>query len=172
MYSSRRDRGRNRGLGGTTVALLKARQASIRKLPVIVTAPVRLLTWGWLLLIGAEIPSGTRIGRNLRLPHGGRGVIVHPASRIGDDVTIYHQVTIGVRGSENDAPVIEDGVYIGAKASILGPVRVGTGARIGAGAVVLEDVPDGATAAGVPARIKRTHEQQRNSNDHDGIDEP
>lgn len=168
MYSSSPTPRRNTGLARVTVALLRVRHVLDEKLPAPLCLPVRILTWGWLLLLGAEIPSGTRIGRNLVLPHGGRGVIIHPAVRVGDDVTLYHQVTLGVRGSRDDAPVIGDGVYIGAKASVLGPVRVGPGARIGAGAVVIDDVPAGATATGVPARIRRTHEEHERPTHDDG----
>lgn len=168
MYSSNPTPRRNTGLARVTVALLRTRCVLDERLPAAATAPIRVLTWVWLLLLGAEIPSGTRIGRNLVLPHGGRGVVIHPAVCIGDDVTIYHQVTLGVRGSRDDAPVIGDGVYIGTKASVLGPVHVGPGARIGAGAVVIDDVPAGATATGVPARMRRTHEEHEGPTHHDG----
>ena len=107
--------------------------------------------WYVNLLIGAEIPPAIECGPGLALRHGGRGVILHPAARIGSRATIYHRVTIGQRGP--GVPVIGDGVYIGTGASILGDLAVGNGARIGAGAVVIRDVPPGRTAVGVPAKL-------------------
>lgn len=110
-----------------------------------------LLDTVWMsTVIGAELPRGARVGPGVRLPHAGRGVVVHHASRIGAAATIYHRVTIGVRNG-NLAPVLGDGVYVGSGAAIIGGVRVGDRARIGANAVVLADVPDGHTAVGVPA---------------------
>ncbi|MEZ0166641.1 serine O-acetyltransferase [Kineococcus sp. LSe6-4] len=105
-------------------------------------------------LIGAELPREIDCGAGLRLPHGGRGVILHPDTRIGAGVTLYHRVTVGVSGPGRP-PVIEDGAYVGAGATIIGPVVVGPGAKIGAGAVVVDDVPGGATAVGVPAVVRR-----------------
>lgn len=103
-------------------------------------------------VIGAELPRTVVAGPGLRLPHSGRGVVLHPATTIGAWVTLYHRVTMGVRGGQ-DAPQIGDGVYIGCGVAILGGVTVGAGARVGANAVVLRDVPAGATAVGVPARV-------------------
>lgn len=118
-------------------------------------------------IFGVEIKAETKIGKNLVLSHGGNGVIIHPHAIIGDNVVIYHQVTIGGFGlacfSEEyridnpeksvGAPQIGNNVVIGAGAKILGNVIIGDGARIGANAVVLKDVPQNATAVGVPARI-------------------
>jgi serine O-acetyltransferase len=101
----------------------------------------------------AEIPAMVRIGDGLGLVHGGNGVIIAPGVVIGNNCTIYHQVTLGVRNGYQGAPQIGDNVFIGAGAKILGPVKIGNNAKIGANAVVLNDVPDGATAVGVPARI-------------------
>lgn len=72
---------------------------------------------------------------------------------IGDNSIIYHQVTIGVINNQNGSPQIGKNVFIGAGAKILGPIKVGNNAKIGANAVVLCDVPENATAVGVPARI-------------------
>jgi serine O-acetyltransferase len=107
--------------------------------------------------VGAELPPQVVVGPGLRLPHAGRGVVLHPSVRIGADVTLYHQVTVGVR-DEQPAAVIGDRVEIGAGVKVLGPVHVGADARLGANAVVLTDVPVGATAAGVPATIRRRRE--------------
>lgn len=106
------------------------------------------------LLTGIEIHPGARIGRRFFIDHG-MGVVIGETAEIGDDCTIYHQVTLGGttwnKGKRH--PTLEDGVVIGAGAKILGPVRIGARARVGSNAVVLRDVPADATAAGIPARI-------------------
>jgi serine O-acetyltransferase len=79
------------------------------------------------------------------------GVVINTSVRGGKNVVIEHQVTIGAEKGES--PVLGDNVFIGAGARIIGAVRVGTGAKVGANAVVLDDVPEGATAVGVPARV-------------------
>jgi serine O-acetyltransferase len=102
---------------------------------------------------GITLPCTTKLGRRVRLwNHGG---MIIGARAIGSDVQIRQNTTIGVAHAwrEEDLPIIEDGVDIGCGASILGPVVVGRGARLGANAVVLEDVPEGATAVGNPARV-------------------
>jgi serine O-acetyltransferase len=104
-------------------------------------------------MIGAELPRSVPAGPGLRLPHAGRGTILHPSTRIGAGVTLYHQVTVGVRGAGR-AATIEDGVYIGAGAKIIGQLTLGTSCRVGANAVVLKDVPPGGTAVGVPAHLQ------------------
>ena len=76
------------------------------------------------------------------------GIVIHRATRFGDDVVIGHQVTLGGRDLSNAAPQVEDGVYIGAGAKILGGVRIGRGATVGANAVVTKDVPAGSTVVG------------------------
>jgi serine O-acetyltransferase len=98
------------------------------------------------------VPYKTRMGRNVHLNHLGMGIIINPDSVIGSNVKINQHVTIGGSG-EGGCPVIEDDVYIGAGAKVLGGIRIGRGAKIGANAVVLCDVPEGATAVGIPARI-------------------
>lgn len=81
------------------------------------------------------------------LPHP-QGIVIHSQTQIGRDVVIGHQVTLGGRGVSPGAPIIEDGVYIGAGAKILGRVTVGRGVTVGANAVVTKDVPAGATVVG------------------------
>lgn len=103
-------------------------------------------------VIGAELPRSVPAGPRLRLPHSGRGVVLHPASRLGSDVTLYHQVTLGVSGG-SVPPSLGDGAYVGAGAKVIGDIAVGDGARIGANAVVVKPVPAGATAVGIPARV-------------------
>ncbi|MGD6961107.1 serine O-acetyltransferase [Fictibacillus phosphorivorans] len=102
----------------------------------------------------SEIHYPTKIGKNLKLPHGGKGVIISSKAIIGNNVTIYHQVTIGTIKANGDAPIIEDNVLIGAGAKILGPIVIGEGAKIGANAVVINDVPSNKTTVGVPAKLK------------------
>ncbi|GAA0621843.1 hypothetical protein GCM10009547_25770 [Sporichthya brevicatena] len=116
------------------------------------------------ILCGCDIPRSVAIEAGLRLPHGGRGVVVHPGSRIGRNVTIYHGVTLGVSGPSQGAPEIGDGVYIGTGACLLGAVVVGPSARIGANAVVLGNVPADSTAVGVPARIVSPPNRPRAAN--------
>jgi len=107
-------------------------------------------------ILNSEIPAKCRIGRNLRLPHGGRGVVIDRDAVIGDNVTLYHQVTIG-RITEGfgkpGSPVVGDHVIVGSGAKILGPVHIGDHAKIEANTVVLRDVPADATAVGIPAKI-------------------
>lgn len=107
----------------------------------------------WSVVTQAEIHLTTRIGGGLRIPHP-NGIVVHPDAVIGPNCTIMAQVTIG-QGRAPGAPVIGGHVDIGAGARILGPVRIGDHARIGANAVVTRDVPEGAVAVGVPARIRQ-----------------
>ncbi|QEC46668.1 serine acetyltransferase [Baekduia soli] len=104
------------------------------------------------LLTGISIPKSAEIGPGLRIFHFG-GIIIHPASRMGANVTMGHGVTLGVREHRDGAPVIEDDVVLSAYAQVLGGVRVGRGAKVGAMTVVLDDVPAGATVAGIPARV-------------------
>ena len=105
-------------------------------------------------LTGIEIHPGARIGRRFFIDHG-MGVVIGETSEIGDDCTVYHGVTLGGtswnKGKRH--PTLGDGVVIGAGAKVLGPVTVGSGAKIGSNAVVVRDVPPGATAVGIPARI-------------------
>lgn len=102
-------------------------------------------------VVGAELPRSVLAGPGLRLPHSGRGVVLHPAVVIGAGATLYHRVTLGVRGGDV-SPRLGDGVYIGCGAAVLGSVVLGDRCRVGANAVVLSDVEPGATAVGIPAR--------------------
>jgi len=105
-------------------------------------------------LTGIEIHPGARIGRRFFIDHG-MGVVIGETAEIGDDCTLYHGVTLGGttwnKGKRH--PTLERGVVIGAGAKVLGPIVIGEGAKIGSNAVVVKDVPPGATAMGIPARI-------------------
>jgi serine O-acetyltransferase len=105
-------------------------------------------------LTGIEIHPGAEIGRRLFIDHG-MGVVVGETAVLGDDVTLYQGVTLGgtsLAGGKRH-PSLEDGVVVGAGAQVLGPVTIGAGARIGANAVVLKDVPSDVTMVGIPARM-------------------
>ncbi|MXQ13737.1 serine acetyltransferase [Microvirga makkahensis] len=104
----------------------------------------------WSVVTGADIPLNCQIGGGLLLPHP-NGIVIHPDAQIGPNCLIFQQVTIGT--IDGGLPRIAGHVDIGAGAKILGPVIVGEHARIGANAVVLTDVPAGATAVGIPARL-------------------
>ena len=129
----------------------------------------RIAHWLWLMdlrwlgrlvshigrwLTGIEIHPGATIGRRFFIDHG-MGVVIGETAEIGDDVTLYHGVTLGGtswnKGKRH--PTLRNGVVIGAGAKVLGPIVVGEGAKIGSNAVVVKDVPPGATAVGIPARI-------------------
>lgn len=105
------------------------------------------------IAFSAVVPPAVQLGTGVLLGYKGLGIIIHRRAVIGNNVLVGAHVTIGGRGDFHDVPVIEDDVMIGTGAKILGPVRIGRGARIGANAVVVHDVPAGATAVGIPARI-------------------
>ncbi|EOU1682009.1 serine O-acetyltransferase [Clostridium perfringens] len=104
---------------------------------------------------GIEIHPGAKIGKGLFIDHG-MGVVIGETAEIGDNVTIYHGVTLGGTGKDKGKrhPTIGNNVIIGCGAKILGPISIGDGAKIGANSVVLKDVPKGKTAVGIPAVIK------------------
>jgi len=108
------------------------------------------------IAFSVALPPTVKVGARTTFAYQGLGVVVHARSVIGDDVYIGPQVIIGGRSGEPAVPVIEDGAFLGAGARILGPITIGKGASVAAGAVVIADVPAGATAAGVPARIIKT----------------
>jgi len=107
----------------------------------------------WSVVTQSDVDLQATLGKGLMLPHP-NGVVIHGEARIGDDCMIMQQVTVGMI-DESEVPVIGNRVYIGAGAKIIGKLTVGDGARIGANAVVVNDVPSNATAVGIPARIIR-----------------
>jgi serine O-acetyltransferase len=105
-------------------------------------------------LTGIEIHPGAQIGRRLFIDHG-LGVVIGETAVVGDDVTLYQGVTLGGTGKEHGKrhPTIEDGVVAGSGAKILGNITVGKNCRIGAGSVVLRNIPEDSTVVGVPGHI-------------------
>lgn len=102
---------------------------------------------------GIEIHPGAKIGKGLFIDHG-MGVVIGETAEVGDNVTIYHGVTLGGTGKHTGKrhPTIGDNVLIGTGAKVLGPIIVGNNAKIGANSVVLHNVPEGATAVGIRAK--------------------
>jgi serine O-acetyltransferase len=129
----------------------------------------------WLqLVVGADLPGRAKIGPGLRMPHGGRGVTLHPNVAIGSNAVIYHRCTVGgFTSDKTNVPTIGNDFYLGAAAQVMGRVTIGNGVRVGAGAqiastaltigdnarvsagaVPFEDVPDGQTVYGNPAVVR------------------
>ncbi|GFD74376.1 serine O-acetyltransferase [Alteromonas marina] len=119
--------------------------------------------WKWLArtlstfsrwLTGIEIHPGATLGRRVFIDHG-MGVVIGETAEIGDDVTLYHGVTLG--GTSWKAgkrhPTLKNGSVVGAGAKVLGPITIGENAKVGSNSVVVKDIPDGATAVGIPGRI-------------------
>ena len=113
------------------------------------------------ILTGIEIHPGAQIGRRFVIDHG-TGVVVGETSIVGDDVTLYHAVTLGGISPAVDSgsqvgvkrhPTIMDGAIIGSGAAILGPITIGEGARVGSNSVVTKDIPASVTAVGIPAQV-------------------
>lgn len=115
------------------------------------------------MLTGIEIHPGATIGRGFFIDHG-HGVVIGETAEIGDNVTLYHDVTLGGIAPSVDSdsqrnqkrhPTLQDDVIVGSGAQILGPITVGAAARVGANSVVLRDVPPRATVVGIPAKVAR-----------------
>lgn len=135
-----------------------AHWAHVHRVPLLPTVFYRLTV----LMFGSAIEPGAQIGRGSYCAHAGLGIVIGDGSVIGSDVIIGQGCTVGGRGRPDSAgglrhgmPVIGNGVYIGPGARILGPIRVGRQAVIGANAVVITDVPPYAVMGGVPARVIR-----------------
>lgn len=113
---------------------------------------------------GIEIHPAAKIGKGLFIDHGG-AVVIGETAEIGDDCTIYQGVTLGGTGLHKGKrhPTLGNGVLVGAGAKILGPFKVGDNAKVAAGAVVLEPIPDNSTAVGVPARVVKKNGVRVNS---------
>ena len=120
----------------------------------------RIISQSVRFFTGIEIHPGAKIGKNLFIDHG-MGVVIGETSEIGDNVTIYHAVTLGGSSPSVDSerqrhekrhPTVGNDVVIGSGAQIIGPVKIGNNARIAANAVVVKDVPENATMVGIPAK--------------------
>ncbi len=118
--------------------------------------PARLLSQLTRAITGVEIHPGATIGRRFFIDHG-MGVVIGETAIVGDDVTIYHQVTLGGRSLRRVKrhPTVGDRVTIGAGARVLGDITIGDDAQIGANSVVTKDVPAGSVAVGIPAQIRQ-----------------
>lgn len=128
--------------------------------------PARLLSWLSRLLTNIDIHPGAAIGERFFIDHGA-GVVIGETAEIGDDVTLYHGVTLGgtswTPGRRH--PTLGDGVLVGAGAKVLGPITIGAGCRIGANSVVIEDVAPGMTVIGIPGRVVKPAQERRRSGD-------
>ncbi|MGN0382733.1 MAG: serine O-acetyltransferase EpsC [Eubacterium sp.] len=110
---------------------------------------------------GIEIHPGAKIGKGLFIDHG-NGVVIGETTVIGDNVTLYQGVTLGGTGKDQGKrhPTLEDNVMVGAGAKILGPFTIGRNSKIGAGSVVLEEVPPNSTVVGVPGRVVKQDDEK------------
>ncbi|MBM3785883.1 MAG: serine O-acetyltransferase [Acidobacteria bacterium] len=124
-------------------------------------------------ITGIEIHPGARIGRRFFIDHG-MGVVIGETSEIGDDVLIYQGVTLGGTGKESGKrhPTIGDKVVIGTGAKVLGNIRIGDNARIGAGSVVVHPVPDNSTVVGIPGKVVRQRTDQNDPLEHGKLPDP
>ncbi|WP_314431472.1 serine O-acetyltransferase EpsC [Microbacterium lacticum] len=118
--------------------------------------PARALSQLTRWLTGVEIHPGAVIGRRFFIDHG-MGVVIGETAEVGDDVMLYHGVTLGGRTREGGKrhPTLGDGVAVGAGAKILGPITIGAGSAVGANAVVTKDAPEDSILVGVPAKARR-----------------
>ena len=114
----------------------------------------RIISYITRIITGIEIHPGARIGRRCFIDHG-EGIVIGETTIVGDDVLIYQQVTLGGTGKESGKrhPTIGNNVILGAGAKVLGNITIGDFVRVGAGSVVIEDVPENSTVVGVPGRI-------------------
>ena len=121
----------------------------------------RFISYLGRIITAIEIHPGAEIGRRFVIDHG-TGVVIGETSIIGDDVTLYHSVTLGGTSPAVDShnqvgkkrhPTVNDGAIIGSGAAVLGPITIGEGARVGANSVVTKDIPPSVTAVGIPAQV-------------------
>ena len=159
----------NRGSGKSQIVLVLFRQVARWHRgparpwhPILTAAYTVLVNW----ILGVELPPATQVGPRLRILHP-QAIVINPDTRIGSGCTIRASTILGnvVRsdGTITGSPWIHDGVELGVGVIIIGPVEIGPGARIGAGAVVTKDVPAGAVAVGNPARVIAEHADERSS---------
>lgn len=142
-------------LGFRTAQYLRSKPNPLVRVPYAVVAGIYKFSSEWIL--GIEIPVSTSIGPGLRIRHG-IGIVLNPHAVIGSNVLIRQGVTVGNRHTLTDCPSIEDDVELGASATLIGPIIVGKAAKIGAGVVLTEDVPEHGVAyvTGVVVRARGT----------------
>ena len=140
--------------------------------------PARAISHLARVFTGIDIHPGARIGRRFFIDHG-MGVVIGETTYIGDDVTLYQGVTLGGTSwrKEKRHPTVRDGVVIGAGATVLGPLTIGRGSKIGAGSVVVGDVPEESTVVGIPGKVVLDHPECRDAQghlrlDHDALPDP
>ena len=128
--------------------------------------PARFLSWLGRFLTNVDIHPGATIGRRFFIDHGA-GVVIGETAEVGNDVSLYHGVTLGgtswTAGKRH--PTLKDGVLVGAGAKILGPITVGAGCRVGANSVVIEDVPPNMTVVGIPGKVVKALAERRKLGD-------
>lgn len=129
--------------------------------------PARIISQASRFLTGIEIHPGATIGNGVMIDHG-MGVVIGETAEVGDGCTIYQSVTLGGTGKEKGKrhPTLGKNVVVGSGAKVLGPFKVGDGAKVAANAVVLESLPPNSTAVGVPARVVRIHGRKPDHLDH------
>ena len=134
--------------------------------------PARLISQVARGITGIEIHPGATIGKGLFIDHG-MGVVIGETTEIGDNCTLYQGVTLGGTGKETGKrhPTLGNNIMVGAGAKILGPVEIGDNAKIAAGAVVLQEIPENSTAVGIPAKVVR-QSGKKVANDLDQIHIP
>jgi len=125
------------------------------------------------IITGVEIHPGAQIGKQFFIDHG-MGVVIGETTIIGDNVLVYQGVTLGGTGKETGKrhPTLKNDIVVGSGAKILGNITIGNNVRVGAGSVVIEDVPDDSTVVGIPGRVV-VHKGQKNHNlQHNVIPDP
>ncbi len=114
----------------------------------------RLISQFARFITGIEIHPGAKIGKGLFIDHG-MGVVIGETAEIGDNVTLYHGVTLGSTGKDKGKrhPTLGNNILIGSGAKILGPINIGDNSKVGANSVVLKDIPEGSTVVGIPGKV-------------------
>jgi serine O-acetyltransferase len=135
--------------------------------------PARLVSQLSRFLTGIEIHPGAKIGRGVLIDHGS-GVVIGETAEVGDNCTLYQGVTLGGTGKETGKrhPTLGNNVMVGSGAKVLGPFQIGDDAKIASNAVVLRELPPGATAVGVPANVVRVHGKKVKPLDQVNIPDP
>ncbi len=141
-------------------------QAGVPLVPRLISQMARWLT-------GIEIHPGAKIGRRFFIDHG-MGVVIGETAEIGDDVLVYQGVTLGGTGKESGKrhPTLGNNVVVGTGAKVLGNIKIGNHARIGAGSVVIHAVPDNSTVVGIPGKVVRTRADASEPLDHGKLPDP